>query len=217
MYAAVFLYKVQPSPMLIVKTTLTRHFQARSFGVMNAHEESVVRSMVSRTADRLRRASIGPDDIGCRYARLLELLWQPAPPLNRDSSSTNGHSHLGHPNGGTTSSNGSGNNTGSNSANTLSQSQRTPTQDPQSSGDLSNLTSRLTEPKSLQFSPMNDFSWLDLGAVGDYVSGDMGALSASQMTGDSMLGLNSLGGPPFPPDAHGQPWPMNFADMEMWF
>lgn len=37
----------------------------------------------------------------------------------------------------------------------------------------------------VHFSPANDFSWLDLEAVGDYVSGDPGALTldAIQSTG----------------------------------
>ncbi|KAH3023088.1 hypothetical protein KXW60_003471 [Aspergillus fumigatus] len=65
-YAAVFLYK------------------ARSFGVMLNSEEMKVRELVSRTTEVLKRASAGPDDIGARYARLLELLWQskPAPALS---------------------------------------------------------------------------------------------------------------------------------------
>ncbi|KAK2807740.1 hypothetical protein FQN49_008777, partial [Arthroderma sp. PD_2] len=58
-YAAVFLYK------------------ARSFGVMNQTEESAIRKMINETINRLRRASASHDDVGFRYARLLELLWKP--------------------------------------------------------------------------------------------------------------------------------------------
>ncbi|KAL4774476.1 hypothetical protein BDW60DRAFT_205049 [Aspergillus nidulans var. acristatus] len=58
-YAAVFLYK------------------ARSFGVMLPAEEMNVRELVTRTTEVLKRASAGPDDIGARYSRLLELLWRP--------------------------------------------------------------------------------------------------------------------------------------------
>jgi hypothetical protein len=41
---------------------------------------------------------------------------------------------------------------------------------------MASLASSVPEQASMHFSPANDFSWLDLGAVGDYVSGD-------QMTG----------------------------------
>jgi hypothetical protein len=51
----------------------------------------------------------------------------------------------------------------------------------------------------MQFSPANDFSWLDLEAVGDYVSGD-------QMPGNGMNILAPMAGfetsSPFTP--HGQ-------------
>ncbi|KLJ09552.1 hypothetical protein EMPG_15029 [Blastomyces silverae] len=115
-YAAVFLYK------------------ARSFGVMNAPEEQAVRHLINLTTDRLHRASAGPDDIGSRYARLLELLWKP-----KSSSSSSSNTHE-----------------------TLRKDESIPT------GTVPN---RLPEQTYMQYSPMNDFSWLDLEAVGDYVSG----------------------------------------------
>ncbi|KAL4874210.1 hypothetical protein BJY04DRAFT_212245 [Aspergillus karnatakaensis] len=121
-YAAVFLYK------------------ARSFGVMLPAEEMSVRDLVSRTTDVLNRASAGPDDIGARYSRLLELLWRskataPASPAGTQQS----NDIL--------------------MQNTNSLSNYMPDQD-----------------GYVHFSPANDFSWLDLEAVGDYVSGDPGAL-----------------------------------------
>ncbi|PLB48333.1 C6 transcription factor [Aspergillus steynii IBT 23096] len=116
-YAAVFLYK------------------ARSFGVMPHSEEMNVRDLVTRTTEVLKRASAGPDDIGSRYSRLLELLWQ--------SKSTSITSPAGTHQG----------------------------------SDLrlqsSSLAHRMAEQANyVHFSPANDFSWLDLEAVGDYVSGD---------------------------------------------
>ncbi|KAJ5515064.1 Transcription factor [Penicillium fimorum] len=110
-YSAVFLYK------------------ARSFGMMVPSEEAKVQGLVSRTTEVLKQASAGADDVGARYARLLELLWKP---------------------------------------------KSTPT-DTQQNSDFSlqtALPNPVTDPGYMQFSPANDFSWLDLEAVGDYVSGD---------------------------------------------
>lgn len=115
-YSAVFLYK------------------ARSFGVMDSKEESGVRQMIHQTMDRLRRASVSEQDLGSRYARLLELLWQkPKPPTSINSQESPRHP------------------------------------DSQYSGSMS---SRMQDPSYMQFNPANDFSWLDLEAVGDFVSGD---------------------------------------------
>ncbi|KAG0158597.1 hypothetical protein PDIDSM_6112 [Penicillium digitatum] len=60
-YSAVFLYK------------------ARSFGMMVPSEEAKVQGLVIRTTEVLKQASAGTDDVGSRYARLLELLWKPKP------------------------------------------------------------------------------------------------------------------------------------------
>lgn len=54
----------------------------------------------------------------------------------------------------------------------------------------------------MQYSPTNDFSWLDLEAVGDYVSGD-------QMPASGISLLNPLGSyppPAFIPQAQGMQW-----------
>ncbi|KAL2823409.1 hypothetical protein BDW59DRAFT_180690 [Aspergillus cavernicola] len=121
-YAAVFLYK------------------ARSFGVMLPTEEMSVRDLVTRTTEVLNRASAGPDDVGARYARLLELLWRAKPTAPTSPAGT-----------------------------------------PQINDVLMQNTNPLSHclPEQdgyVHFSPANDFSWLDLEAVGDYVSGDPGAL-----------------------------------------
>lgn len=120
-YSAVFLYK------------------ARSYGVMIRSEEQSVREMILQTMDVLRRASLSPQDAGCRYARLLELLWDKP----RSGKVTQPSVHH------------------------RSESQH--------SGSLT-----LDAGGYMQYSPANDFSWLDLEAVGDYVSGE-------QLGGASML------------------------------
>ncbi|KAL4934319.1 uncharacterized protein BDV17DRAFT_278603 [Aspergillus undulatus] len=127
-YAAVFLYK------------------ARSFGVMLPAEEMSVRDLVTRTTEVLKRASAGPDDIGARYSRLLELLWRPKQTAPASSAGTQqSHDVL------------------------MQNTNPIPNCMPDQDGYV-------------HFSPANDFSWLDLEAVGDYVSGDPGALSALRFT-----------------------------------
>lgn len=127
-------------------TVLTGSQQARSFGVLVANEEAGVRELVSRTTERLKRASAGPDDMGSRYARLLELLWK----LKVAPTATSPESLI--------------------------------SKDLQLSSSLANM---VPEPGQIHFSPANDFSWLDLGAVGDYVSGD-------QITAAGVLGFDGL-------------------------
>ncbi|KAJ5292003.1 hypothetical protein N7478_001254 [Penicillium angulare] len=116
-YSAVFLYK------------------ARSFGMMVPSEEAKVQGLVARTTEVLKQASAGPDDIGSRYSRLLELLWK-GKPTNMPTT--------------------------------------TPGETPQSTDFAMQaaLSNPVSDPSYMDFSPANDFSWLDLEAVGDYVSGD---------------------------------------------
>lgn len=131
-YAAVFLYKVSHSQPIVLSSE-PNTVQARSFGVMLHSEEMAVRDLVTRTTEVLKRASAGPDDIGSRYSRLLELLWQTKPaPIASPA--------------------------GTQQSNDLVQT------------TLSNCLS--DQNKYVDFSPANDFSWLDLEAVGDFVSGD---------------------------------------------
>jgi len=115
-YSAVFLYK------------------ARSYGVIDHHEEQQVRQLIYQTVDLLRRASISPQDPGSRYARLLELLWMKkgVAPLAPATHSPHG-----------------------------------------SDAQISTGSITLDAGGYMQYSPANDFSWLDLEAVGDYVSGDV--------------------------------------------
>ncbi|KAL4909716.1 hypothetical protein BDW74DRAFT_186226 [Aspergillus multicolor] len=136
-YAAVFLYK------------------ARSFGVMLPAEEMNVRDLVTRTTEVLKRASAGPDDVGARYSRLLELLWRPKATAPASPAGTQQSNDVVMQN--------------SNSLNYM------PDQD-----------------GYVHFSPANDFSWLDLEAVGDYVSGDPGTFLHSQNS--TMAQLNEIRG-----------------------
>lgn len=127
---------------------------------MTQAEETSVRDLITRTTDVLKRASAGPDDIGTRYARLLELLWK---------------------------------------------SKSAPAASPAAAQPSNNLQMQSTFPNSfpdqsnyVYFSPANDFSWLDLEAVGDYVSGD-------QMPGAGTLGLDTFQNPDvFPTDDRSQ-------------
>lgn len=114
-------------------------------------EEAKVQGLVARTTEVLKQASAGPDDVGSRYARLLELLWK------------------------------------SKSSNVATGSAETP----QSAdfGMQAALSNPVSDPSYMDFSPANDFSWLDLEAVGDYVSGDpvsggLLGLDAFQSTSD---------------------------------
>jgi hypothetical protein len=111
-------------------------------------EETKVRDLVTRTTEVLKRASAGPDDIGSRYSRLLELLWRSKEATISSPAGTQQSSDF---------------------------------QVPSSA-----IAHRLPEQNNyMQFSPANDFSWLDLEAVGDYVSGD-------QLPGTNTLALDSF-------------------------
>jgi hypothetical protein len=129
--------------------------QARSFGVMSPKEEVEVRDLVSRTTETLHRASAGPDDMGSRYARLLELLWKP-PHSSASVASTESRrrNEISIPN-------------------------------------LASSSSSLHGHGHGHFDPANDFSWLDLGAVGDYVSGDQ--MAASLLGFDGLQDNNMYG------------------------
>lgn len=128
--------------------------QARSFGVMTRPEEMDVRGLITRTTEVLKRASASPDDIGARYARLLELLWKPKQVPTASPTATHRSNEL--------------------------QLQST---FPNSFADQNNY---------VYFSPANDFSWLDLEAVGDYVSGD-------QIPGAGSLGFDTFQNPDLGP------------------
>ena len=124
-------------------------------------EEMKVRTLVAQTTEVLRRASAGPDDIGSRYSRLLELLWQAKPPPPAAAAAA------------------------------ASAAVTTSPAGTHQSNDLAMQTTLPSLPdhnKYVHFSPANDFSWLDLEAVGDYVSGD-------QISGAGTLGFDAFQNP----------------------
>jgi hypothetical protein len=144
---------------------------------MSPKEEIEVRELVSRTTETLHRASAGPDDMGSRYARLLELLWKPRSSGSVASSESRRRNELSiaslansnnttmSPGGGVAAGGVSGVGGGAphqRQQHSSQQHQHHQTQPQQAH----------QHQQSTHFDPANDFSWLDLGAVGDYVSGD---------------------------------------------
>ena len=127
-------------------------YKARSFGVMDYQEERQVRQLIHQATEVLKMASVSPEDPGSRYARLLELLWLKNPNHHKSRS------HYGH---------------GQNYQQQVNIQSPTAASDTQlsSTGSL-----KMDAQGFMQFSPAQDFSWLDLEAVGDYVdAAQMGA------------------------------------------
>jgi hypothetical protein len=98
--------------------------------ILSGPEKSSVRCLISDTIERFRKDSTRPSDLGARYARLLELLWQRTDenkvPASREDASLTDDNTQG----------------------------QTPT------------------PQQIVGFGQNQFSWLDLQAVGDMLSGD---------------------------------------------
>jgi hypothetical protein len=55
--------------------------KAWSTNAMTADERVGIRRLINETIDRLQKASVGANDMGSRYSRLLQLLWR-KPPKN---------------------------------------------------------------------------------------------------------------------------------------
>jgi hypothetical protein len=53
--------------------------QARSTTTMTDEERIAVRHMINQSIDRLQKASVGANQMGNRYARLVQLLWRKPP------------------------------------------------------------------------------------------------------------------------------------------
>jgi Fungal specific transcription factor domain len=119
-------------------------YKARSFGVMDDQEERQVRHLIHQTTEILKIASVSSEDPGSRYARLLELLWLKNPTHHKPSArQAPGQGYQ----------------------------PKVSVQSPAASDtQLSSTGSlKLDAQGYMQFSPAQDFSWLDLEAVGDYV------------------------------------------------
>jgi hypothetical protein len=152
--------------------------QARSFGVMSPKEEIEARELVSRTTETLHRASAGPDDMGSRYARLLELLWKSRSSGSVASSESRRRNELSiaslaNSNNNTTMSPGKGVTAGGGVSGVGGAPHQQQQHSPQQHHNHHQTQQTAhQQQQSTHFDPANDFSWLDLGAVGDYVSGD---------------------------------------------
>ncbi|KPI42797.1 uncharacterized protein AB675_2215 [Cyphellophora attinorum] len=128
-------------------------YKARSFGVMDQMEERQVRQLVYHVTEVLKRASVSAQDPGSRYARLLELLWLKSPTTTSRPNATP-------------------------AAPAVAQ---LPMSSPAAASDTQMSTGSLKMDAQgfMQFSPANEFSWLDLEAVGDFVSNDQMLQSGS--------------------------------------
>ena len=177
-YSAVFLYK------------------ARSFGVMDAMEERQVRQLVYGTTEALKRASVSAQDPGSRYARLLELLW-----LKPEKSHAHAHGRGMH----------GGSEVGVQQWTGIAQSVQSATSPTAASESQMSGTSgggsggqgslKMDAHGFMQYSPANDFSWLDLEAVGDYVSGNDLGQQQQHLNSVQMQGVEGGMLPPMGPGA----------------
>jgi hypothetical protein len=156
-YSAVFMYK------------------ARSTGIMGSSDRSAVRELIPKTMENLQRSSACPNDVGERYAKLLRLLWSRRPgrgsvidPADILQAVKNSSMGLNSGNGG-----GMNNNNGSGGTSDIS-----------SSTNNNPMAARSTDfPDANDPVPpsINTFSWLDLGAVGDYAIENRGPLTGNLM------------------------------------
>ncbi|KAI2363044.1 hypothetical protein LOY89_006888 [Ophidiomyces ophidiicola] len=145
---------------------------------------------------RMCRASAGPDKTGTRYALLLERLWfKPSAPAAIITTTT-------------PSSSAAAANTTTSSSTTAAPttllaggvSERGPPRHPADVA-LRASTNGSCEAAAAQVSPANDFSWLDLEAVGDFVLGN-------PMPGANILDLSSHVHEAYPTYTNGTPCPI---------
>ncbi|KAI1999753.1 hypothetical protein LOY97_006809 [Ophidiomyces ophidiicola] len=180
-YAAVFLYK------------------AHSFGVISRDEQSELREMIRETMARMCRASAGPDKTGTRYALLLERLWfKPSAPAAIITTTTPSSSAAAAAN--TTTSSSSSTTAAPTTLLAGGVSERGPPRHPADVA-LRASTNGSCEAAAAQVSPANDFSWLDLEAVGDFVLGN-------PMPGANILDLSSHVHEAYPTYTNGTPCPI---------
>lgn len=162
---------------------------------MSPKEEIEVRELVSRTTETLHRASAGPIDMGSRYARLLELLWKPRSSGSVASSESRRRNELSiaslaNSNNNTTMSPGGVAAGGVSGVGGEAPHQRQQ-HSPQQHHHHQTQQQAHQHQQSTHFDPANDFSWLDLGAVGDYVSGDQMTAGILGFDGDLQDGMYS--------------------------
>lgn len=113
-------------------------YKARSTGVMGGDSRGTVKRMIADTIDRLQKASACSNDVGDRYSRMIRLLWRRPPGR---PSIVEGAENITRPG----------------------------TAQPRAS--ISGAQGPSEQPdQAMMFEPppINSFSWLDLGAVGDF-------------------------------------------------
>lgn len=163
-----------------ISTTSTHISQAWSFDVLSAQEKLGIRHMINDVIRRLQKASVRPNDFSSRYSELLDRLWQ------RKDSESQAQSRAKTPNPSTAHPNlGNNNTTGNPVRNGIGSENHPPGS---SSGgraqDINNVTAdsnflapstpynnRAPPPAGWQTGMQDEFSWLDLQAVGELVSG----------------------------------------------
>jgi hypothetical protein len=126
-------------------------YKAWSFEVLSIQEKLGIRHMIKDVIRRLQKASVRPNDFTSRYSELLDRLWQrkDTPPLPQSSSSIN---HV---------------------LNNATPPSTTP-QVQNMNGASSGYQMRPMNPSAGVFGQQDEFSWLDLQAVGELVSGEPG-------------------------------------------
>jgi hypothetical protein len=152
-YSAVFMYK------------------ARSTGIMGSSDRSAVRELIPKTMENLQRSSACPNDVGERYAKLLRLLWSRRPGRGSVIDPTDILQAVRNSGMGPNSGNGSGMNSNDNG--------NGGTPDMSSSTNPMARSSDFPDGNDPAPPSINTFSWLDLGAVGDYAIENRGPLTGN--------------------------------------
>lgn len=130
-------------------------FLYKSTGIMGGDSRGSVKRIITDTIDRLQKASACKNDVGERYSRLIKLLWRKHP----------GRASVAEPN---------------EVARPAAVQQ--PVQN-QGTGNMEHLDQAMYDANAQQPS-INTFSWLDLGAVGDF------ALTNNESVAGSFDGLD---------------------------
>ena len=136
-------------------------YKARSTGIMGASDRSAVRDLIPKTMENLQRSSACPNDVGDRYAKLIRLLWSRRPArgsiaMPADVSRANAAAAA--------------------AAAAASAAEQAP-------APPHHPTTTTQFPNPMEAAPpsINTFSWLDLGAVGDFAIENTGSLTGSMM------------------------------------
>ena len=128
-------------------------YKARSTGVMGGDTRGSVKRLINDTMDNLQKSSACPNDVGDRYSRLVRLLWRKPPGR-----------------------------TGS-----IAEPNEIPRPSTAQGGEMGSTGDKVGDPTNdgMDAAPpsINAFSWLDLGAVGDFAVENNNSISGSLMDG----------------------------------